>query len=142
MRHRRPTRRAGGRPTRLLADHGTWQLDHRPESAGDARRIGRRFLRDLHLGEETVHVALLAISELVTNAIEHGLPPLQLHLRHDPTARQIWIEATDGGPAPRTGPCAAPRHDDEHGRGLTLVAAVSEAHGTRGTTRWARLTTG
>ncbi len=68
---------------------------------------------------------MLLTSELVTNAILHGRPPIQLRLRL--TARDAVIEVYDGTAVlPRK---LRPTPDDEHGRGLQLVASLARALG-------------
>lgn len=80
----------------------TWALAHRPEAAREARRISRHLLTQWEVTEEVADSVLLAVSELVTNAVRHAQPPLTLGLCCDPTAGQVHIEVSDGGPTSRT----------------------------------------
>jgi two-component sensor histidine kinase len=76
-----------------------------------------------------VETALLVISELVTNAVVHGRPPIQLRLRRSGT--HVVIEVHDAASfLPRR---LRPTPDDEHGRGLQLVALLADRWGTRPT---------
>jgi anti-sigma regulatory factor (Ser/Thr protein kinase) len=74
---------------------------------------------------EILDDALLLISELVTNAVRHGSPPILLALECD--GEGLRVRVRDGAPAlPR------PRDsipEDEGGRGLALVDALSDAWG-------------
>ena len=71
--------------------------------------------------------ALLIAGELVTNAVLHGKPPIELRLRRAP--RYLLIEVEDGAAAtPRK---LRPTPTDDHGRGLQLTAAVAGRWGTR-----------
>lgn len=81
-----------------------------------------------------------AVSELVTNAVQHGAPPAAIVLRR--TERQVGIQVEDGGagvpdrciPAIGRRPFMAGGDEARRtGRGLGLVfaAAVAEAHGGR-----------
>ena len=84
--------------------------------AGGTSRRGRRRRR-----------ACCSSSELATNAVLHGRPPIQLRLRHG--ARPASIEVYDGTAVlPRK---LRPTPDDEHGRGLQLVSSLRERWGTR-----------
>jgi hypothetical protein len=57
----------------------------------------------------------------------HGRPPIRLRLRH--TARHAIIEVYDGTAVlPRR---LRPTPEDEHGRGIQLVASLAERWGTR-----------
>lgn len=86
---------------------------------------------------------VVAVSELVTNALRHGLEglpqplplcPIQLVLVGHP--RRLVVTVTDpSGRAPEPVP-ADPDRFVEGGRGLVVVGAISDAWG------WARLATG
>ncbi|MER6629583.1 SpoIIE family protein phosphatase [Streptomyces sp. NPDC000987] len=68
----------------------------------------------------------LVVSELVTNAIRHATGPVQLRLLRD---RALICEVADGSStAPRL---RRARTEDEGGRGLFLVARLTERWGTR-----------
>lgn len=80
------------------------------------------------LPEESGETAALLLSELVTNALRHGSPPgreiaVSLH-RYDGLLRMEVEDAGDFLPRPRT-----PGLDDECGRGLALIAALSDDWG-------------
>ncbi|MGH3323771.1 MAG: SpoIIE family protein phosphatase, partial [Streptomyces sp.] len=99
----------------------------RSDAAGQLARWGL---------QETSFTAELVVSELVTNAIRYGLPPIRLRLIYD---RELICEVTDAGiAAPHLRPA---RLMDEGGRGLLLVAQLSRRWGTRfgpeGKTIWA-----
>lgn len=78
------------------------------------------------------------MSELVTNAIRHAEPPIELRLLR---GRHLICEVSD---ASNTAPhLRRARTYDEGGRGLLLVAQLSRGWGTRhtgtGKTIWAEL---
>lgn len=103
-----------------------WDLDVDPASVAVARKRAREQLLAWQLDEETTADAELIISELVTNAVRHGSPPLRLRLVLD---RTLTCEVLDGG-------TAAPhlRHAktvDEGGRGLFITAQLARTWGTR-----------
>ncbi|MEV5910454.1 ATP-binding protein [Streptomyces chartreusis] len=107
------------------------------------RHLAHDFLARLDVPSSLREDALLVISELVTNAATHALPPTALRIRCDPCTL-LRIEVTDGGPQlhqpPRTDPT------EEHGRGMCIVASLASRHGTatheNGATRWAELISG
>lgn len=120
-------------------------LPHVPETISVVRRRARAVLVDWNLSLDIVEDALLVISELLTNAIIHALPPAALQLseiRVDGSSA-LRIEVTDAGPAV---PAAASTPDldpDEHGRGIDIITALSARCGMDihpgGVTRWADL---
>ena len=107
-----------------------------PQSVGVARTFVAEALRARDAEPEVVQRATLLTSELVTNAVLHGRPPIQLRLRL--SARHAVIEVYDGTAVlPRR---MRPTPDDEHGRGLQVVASLADRWGTRplphGTSVW------
>ncbi|MFI9819008.1 SpoIIE family protein phosphatase [Streptomyces sp. NPDC052013] len=103
-----------------------------------------------HLTARTVEDATLIASELVTNAVVHAGTDVQLTCRLEDDTGALVVEVADRYPssAPRDGEAdtAAAQEPGEFGRGLRLVAALSDAWGITyrpGTkTVWARLPTG
>lgn len=76
--------------------------------------------------------AELAVSELVTNALLHGQPPIQIRVRG--TREHPRVEVRDGSSDPPRLPTATDPNDAEAvlltlGRGLNIVARASEAWG-------------
>ena len=120
-------------------------IPHIPEAVRTLRHRARMLLTHWDVSPEAVDEALLVISELATNAINHALPPAELRLSMSETGgrRMLHSEVTDGGPAPRPAPFPDRPNPDEGGRGISIVAALSLRHGTHSTperiTRWADL---
>ncbi|MFE1921293.1 SpoIIE family protein phosphatase [Streptomyces asoensis] len=118
------------RPHTLDSAHvAVWDVPAEPAAvAGIRRGVGRR-LREWGL-EETGFVTELVVSELVTNAIRYGEPPIELRLILD---RSLICEVSD---ASSTAPhLRRARDNDEGGRGLLLVAQLSHSWGARHTPR-------
>ncbi|CAL9658484.1 hypothetical protein SUDANB176_06893 [Streptomyces sp. enrichment culture] len=115
----------------------TWHLDDDPAAVARARSDVSRQLTAWEL-RELEFPAELVVSELLTNAIRYGRPPIRLRLIHD---RTLMCEVSDvGSTVPHM---RRARTSDEGGRGLFLVAQLSEHWGTRharhGKTVWAEL---
>ncbi|MFD8208831.1 SpoIIE family protein phosphatase [Streptomyces sp. NPDC059695] len=112
-----------------------WELSSDPALVARARamateQLGRWGLDDLAFTTE------LVVSELVTNAIRHASGPIGLRLIRD---RSLICEVSD---AQHTSPHArSAGNDEEGGRGLFMVAQLTEHWGTRylptGKTIWA-----
>ncbi|MEU1871084.1 SpoIIE family protein phosphatase [Streptomyces sp. NPDC019793] len=123
--------------TRALGEDRVRTWDVRPDPSGVAatRRSVSEQLTAWGL-DDTAFVTELVVSELVTNAIRYGEPPIQLRLiRH--TA--LICEVSD---ASSTSPHLRRAHAfDEGGRGLLLVAQLTQRWGSRqtdtGKTIWA-----
>jgi anti-sigma regulatory factor (Ser/Thr protein kinase) len=88
----------------------------------------RRFLRIAACPEH--HSALLddamvLVSELVTNSVLHGGPPLVVAVECDGTLLQVRVrDGSSALPIPQ-----AAGQSDENGRGLAMVAAMSDDWG-------------
>ncbi|MGW0948682.1 ATP-binding SpoIIE family protein phosphatase [Streptomyces sp. NPDC002623] len=125
--------------TRILgSDHVVgWELDADPAAVSQARSDVARQLGVWGL-EELAFTAELVVSELVTNAVRYGRPPILLRLIHD---RSLLCEVSDTSST--TPHLRRARVFDEGGRGLLLVAQLAEHWGTRhargGKTVWAEL---
>ncbi|MGV9500854.1 SpoIIE family protein phosphatase [Streptomyces sp. NPDC003642] len=107
----------------------TWDVAPDPAQVAAARQAATEQLTAWGL-DETAFVTELVVSELVTNAIRYGAPPIQLRLIRD---RTLICEVSDGS---STSPHLRRAHqDDEGGRGLLLVAQLTQRWGSRQTTR-------
>ena len=98
-----------------------------PSAVADARSWATRQLTEWGM-EDASFVTTLVVSELVTNAIRHARPPLELRLIQD---RTLICEVTDASST--TPHMRRARPSDEGGRGLLLVAQLTERWGTRHT---------
>ncbi|WP_438493155.1 SpoIIE family protein phosphatase [Streptomyces asiaticus] len=106
----------------------TWDVPAEAPAVTEARRSTTEQLIDWGL-EETVFTTELIVSELVTNAIRYGRPPIRLRLIRD---RDLICEVSD---ASSTAPhMRRARVFDEGGRGLMLVAQMATRWGTRQST--------
>lgn len=81
------------------------------------------------VSEDVTDSLLLVLSELLTNALVHGRPPVGVRLRRGPSALALEVH-DDAQTLPRRGD---PDADDEHGRGLQLVSVIATRWGTRPT---------
>jgi hypothetical protein len=105
----------------------TWQLPQQPAAVAGARRMAGEQVAAWGLAEATFTTELI-VSELVTNAIRYGDSPITLRLIRDST---LICEVSDGS---STAPhLRRARVFDEGGRGLLLVAQISERWGSRQT---------
>ncbi|MFF3325033.1 ATP-binding protein [Streptomyces sp. NPDC002889] len=126
---------------REAVDH-VCPVPHSPAAVPAVRGRVRMVLAEWGFPPDVTMDALVVVSELLTNALVHALPPATLRLswvRVD-ERRALRIEVTDAGGALPSRQSAAP---DEHGRGIAIVTALSARYGLRvhtgGITRWADL---
>ena len=108
-------------PGRIAA----WELPADPALVGEVRASAMRRLSGWGL-DETAFAAELILSELITNAIRHGTGPIRVRLLY---GRTLICEVSDASnTAPHLRRAAS---TDEGGRGLFLVAQLSQSWGTR-----------
>ncbi|MFB7999819.1 SpoIIE family protein phosphatase [Streptomyces sp. NPDC056002] len=110
----------------LPSDHlASWPLPEDPRAASQARAHVREQLEAWGLDELSSTTELL-VSELVGNVVRHGKGPMRLRLLRD---ADLVCEVSDCSltmPRIRTA-----SETDEGGRGLQLVAVLSQRWGTR-----------
>ena len=95
-----------------------------------ARSHTRRMLGSWSL-PGAVEPLVLVVSELVSNAVRHGRPPVALLLRRVERGVRVDVhdESSAFAPIARANKSALTDPDAEGGRGLPLVDAVSVDHG-------------
>jgi hypothetical protein len=101
-----------------------WDLEPTPKSARRARELTRQQLATWGIPEDIGFITDLIVTELVTNAVRYGSPPVRLHLVRD------QVLTVHGSAQPRL---YYARTTDEGGRGLFLVAQMSRRWGIRTT---------
>ncbi|MGW0711248.1 ATP-binding protein [Streptomyces sp. NPDC002643] len=102
--------------------------------ARQARRITRAFLGLWNVNGELAENIVLAVSELVTNAFEHGTGDVGLRVRYPDD--ELRIEVTDDNPTPAE--VRPSNNEDVSGRGLFIVAVLARKWGVSkdGKTTW------
>ncbi|MFJ9638362.1 SpoIIE family protein phosphatase [Streptomyces sp. NPDC101178] len=114
--------------TGTVSEHrvATWDLAQERTTPATARLLVRDRLQGWGLDEDTVDSTELIVSELVTNAVRYGTPPLRLRLLLDTT---LTCEVHDGSTA---SPHLRHAHAvDEGGRGLFIVSRLAAHWGAR-----------
>jgi anti-sigma regulatory factor (Ser/Thr protein kinase) len=114
-------------------------VEHGPCGPRQARHAVQRWAADVELGPLTDDL-LLIVSELVTNAVRYGSPPVRVAVSADDHV--VTVGVVDGAGALRPVSRDAP-DDAESGRGLLLLSLLSQEHGVRadppGKVVWATL---
>jgi anti-sigma regulatory factor (Ser/Thr protein kinase) len=115
--------RRAGQPALAL------QLAPVETSVAIARRAATEALHQWDVPESAHSDVILLVSELVTNTLQHGSPPIEMRMRLQ--GRCLVLDVSDGGlPQPvvrELDPSAT------GGRGLHLIAALARTWGTRPT---------
>lgn len=93
---------------------------------GRMRRITRAFLGLWDVGNPLAENIVLAVSELVTNAVGHGEGDVALRVQY--ADNELRVAVTDGSPTPANLRSAG--DDDDSGRGLVLIAVLAHQWGT------------
>ncbi|WP_432147235.1 SpoIIE family protein phosphatase [Streptomyces sp. bgisy029] len=114
--------------TGTVSEHrvATWDLAQERTTPATARLLVRDRLQGWGLDEDTVDSTELIVSELVTNAVRYGTPPLRLRLLLDTT---LTCEVHDGSTA--SPHLRHARTVDEGGRGLFIVSRLAAHWGAR-----------
>lgn len=119
-------------------------VPHTPGAVPAVRGRVRDILAEWGLSPDAMMDALVVVSELLTNALVHAMPPATLRLswvRVDGRVA-LRVEVTDAGPVLAGDGWGVP-DPDEHGRGIDIVTALAARCGVRvgteGITRWADL---
>jgi anti-sigma regulatory factor (Ser/Thr protein kinase) len=103
--------------------HRTVVVDGTPEPVRALRNLLTSFLRDRLVPDETVRAVVLAFSEALDNAIEHGTDgrgELHVWLRYSPNF--ILVSLLDpGSDKVPLGRSVEPALDSERGRGFQLM---------------------
>jgi len=103
----------------------TWNLPNEPSAVADARARTATQLTSWGLPDLSF-TASLVVSELVTNAIRYSTGPIQLRLIRD---HALICEVSDTN---RAAPHARePAPSEQSGRGLSIVAHLTQGYGTR-----------
>jgi anti-sigma regulatory factor (Ser/Thr protein kinase) len=100
-------------------------------STAQAPGAAREFLRAAACATHHARVldeAELLVSELVTNAVLHGAPPITVRVECD-GSDGLHVAVTDRNPEPAVAREAGPL--DESGRGIRLVDVISDRWGVR-----------
>lgn len=126
-----------------IAEQWQMRFTSNPKCVSLVRKQVGKALENWGYAVDDVDRVLLVCSELATNAVQHGHSPGPLfEVRVTAAGSTCLVEVSDASPLPPRPVTAG--SDDEHGRGLQLVAALAEetSHHPRhplGKTVWARL---
>ncbi|WP_198533932.1 ATP-binding protein [Streptomyces odonnellii] len=108
--------------------HCTVELQALPSRIGQVRRIISAQLRFWHL-DPLIDQAALGVTELLTNVHRHAQPDKQCTVDIELLLERLTVSVSDHDPRIPTVNRASPF--DTSGRGLALIAAVSESWGVR-----------
>ncbi|MGW8361573.1 ATP-binding protein [Streptomyces wedmorensis] len=126
------------------ARHFTVLLSPTPRGARLARLLAVEWMRDHEVPYGVTETAAHVVAELAANAATHGRiagRSFRLAITAQPTALRIEVTDTRGERLPRA---QQPSPEDDSGRGLLLVEALSDRWGVAlgpvpGKTVWAEL---
>lgn len=99
---------------------------------GEMRQTTMAFLRRCRTSTPVAEFVVLAVSELVTNAVVHGEG--EIVLRITVAVDVVRVSVTDHNPAQAV--LKETGRDGESGRGIRLVDAISDAWESNGAETW------
>lgn len=109
-----------------VTDRRTLSLAPTQSAPGEARMMAGAAIAAWGLPELTFATELIT-SELVSNAVRHATPPVDLLLRRTPVG--LCVAVRDRSPVPPPASPALPEAGSLGGRGLYLVSAVASGWG-------------
>lgn len=112
----------------MSAEH---HVEQRLTAEPSAVRAARRVVCDVvgqALPPGDLDDVLLATSEVVTNALEHGGPPVELCVDYEDS--HVRVEVRDGSPLPPRLRDDAPGPSEVRGRGMVIVDRCTDRWGT------------
>jgi anti-sigma regulatory factor (Ser/Thr protein kinase) len=119
-------------------------LNGAPQDPFEARRFAQRLLAQWDIGTTTCDVALLLVSELVTNAIKYAPGPIVVELQVAGESLRVAVQDRAAHAVPI--PVPVIEYTAESGRGLALVSELSSRWGSDvlddGKEVWFELATG
>lgn len=120
----------------------TWSMDLRRTSAPVLVRVRRWASRTLaEVDDDQLGDVLLVVTELVTNAYDHGRGAVAVRMSYTPAPCHVRIEVEDS--CPEHPVVATPSQTTPGGRGMLIVAKLATGWGVRehretgGKTVWA-----
>ena len=99
-------------------------VDHGPTGPGQARAAVEHWARAVGADRLCDDLTLI-VSELVTNAVRHGAPPVRVQVAADDAT--VIVTVSDAAPTQPVPRAAGP--DAEGGRGLLLIDLLATEHG-------------
>ena len=134
----RPLSDMSGEPLSPGATVAVHAVPADPAAVSESRRFLRRTLQDWGINEETTDVAVLCLSELVTNAVIHARAGCMVRVVLEQCTLTTTVRDSGSMGAASTVPVEDPLQ--VHGRGLHLVDSLATRWGSEldsvGTTVW------
>jgi hypothetical protein len=114
-----------------MPDPVSWPLDVDDRAPSRARELVTSHCCDRHpdVGPGDLHVALLLVTELVTNAVRHACGPVDLCVNDAPDRFRVDVSDGGSGLAEPARPLTPVDVYADQGRGLFLVDQLSSSWG-------------